>query len=303
MNDYKKFSFDESDNSISSSGKKQSGKNSPKKKSDANASSKNSMSKSKSDTTIKKIQTTDSKRSNGKSDFRPNYVRMVFGILMGFSVMAVPIVLWALGYIFYSRAPLGDGGRWVEIILMVVLYILAAVFLFYAYGWMHRSFIAYSEHLNTFVRIFGKIAGGIGYIFRPFVLMAYGANKKWLFTLTVGVPCLVLGTVFLLNYLDILAFDAVLDFGNVTMTLKEFTLPLTIVCYLNAALSLFTKRCNKCGCMMTEIEAAIMGEQWKNSGGYFDRSMPSSSLVIGKFYICDNCNNVKKGVGFDVQTR
>lgn len=302
MNNYKNFSYDEPEKSIEATDKKQSKKTAPKKSAKKSAPSLDADNKIKSDAAPEKKQNAKAKKTSNDG-FEPNYVRMTLGIFVGLFIMLVPIVLWAFGYILYSRAPIGDGGRWLEIILMVLLYILAAVFMFYSYGWMHWSFIAYTEHVNGFVRVFGKIAGGIGYVFRPFVLMVYGANKKWLYAIFVGVTCLVGGTVFLLDYLNVLVFDATLDFGSVTMKLSEFSLPITIVCYLNAFLALTAKRCKKCGCMMTDIEAAIMGEAWNNSGNYIDSSLPSSSLVVGKFYVCDNCGSVKKGIGFDVQTR
>ena len=239
-------------------------------------------------------------KKNRKSNFQPSVVRIIFGTLVGYLVplIALFIVVFAAAFYHGYIATV----RWLDYIIIFFLLIVAIATPFYFYGWLHYSFVLYAEHANKFVRFLGYIFGGIGYVFRPIVLLIWGRNKKWLYFFLVGLPCLLGGVVFLLNYLDVLAFDAVINFSGMPISLHAYSMPITIALFLNAFLALLTRRCNLCGCMMTEIVHDINSIDYTKYDKVGDVDVYGDRVAIGKYYVCTCCGNVKKGIGFSIQT-
>lgn len=245
-------------------------------------------------------KTAETKQSTAEETFHPDVVRLIFGIIVGYlvPVIAVFIVVFAAAFYHGYIAT----ARWLDWIIIVLLLLIAVASPFYFYGWLHHSLALYGEGVDWWVRIPGKIFGGVGYVFQPIVLLAYGPNKKWLYFFTVGIPSLLGGIVFLLNYLNILPFDATFSLSEMPISLHAYSLPIAIAFFLNGFLALCTKRCKHCGCMMTNIEHTIEDikfTEYEHSGDYTGMG---DKITVGKFYVCEHCHSVKKGVGFSVQT-
>lgn len=242
-----------------------------------------------------------SSAESAREAHKPGYVRMVIGILFGLVILpCVSLALCVVSYSFYFNGT--ETFKWLAWVVIVLSTLLAVVIPFYAYGWLHWSFIAFTAHANVMYRIFGKIVGGIGYVLRPLVLLIYGANKKWIYALAIAIPSVICGTVFLLNILDVFHFDYLIKLNEATVSLRKMSLPIVVVCYLNAFLALLTRRCKVCGCMMTVIESTLSDRQLEDHGGYYDSRDMSEHYNVGKYYVCDHCGNIQKGIGFSVQT-
>ena len=232
--------------------------------------------------------------------FRPNVARIIFGVIVGYLVplISVFIVVFAAAFYYGYIAT----ARWLDWIIIVLLLLIALAAPFYFYGWLHRSLALYGEGADWWVKIPGKFFGGIGYVLQPIVLLAYGPNKKWLYFFAVGIPSLLGGVVFLLNYLDVLVFDAGFSLSGMPISLHAYSLPLAIALFLNGFLALLTKRCRHCGCMMTEIVHSVEDIEFREYEHSGDYTGMGDKITVGKFYVCEHCLSVKKGVGFSVQT-
>lgn len=232
--------------------------------------------------------------------FRPDVLRMIFGIVVGYLVPLIAVFIVILAAAFYEGYI--STARWLDWIIIVLLLLIALGSPFYFYGWLHRSLALYGESVDWWQRIPGKIFGGVGYLFQPIVLLSYGPNKKWIYFYAVGIPCLLGGAVFLLNFLDILSFNASFSFSGMEVGLHAYSLPIAIALFLNGLLALFTKRCKHCGCMMTKIVHSVENiefTEFEHSGDY---TRHGDKITVGKFYLCEHCKSVKRGIGFAVQT-
>ena len=233
-------------------------------------------------------------------DFRPNIVRIIFGTIVGYLVPAIAVLLVVMAGAFYHEYITTT--RWLDYIIIFFLLLVALATPFYFYGWLHYTLVLCAGSASKLSRVFGYIFGGIGYVFQPIVLLMWGKNKKWLYFFLVGIPCLAGSVVFLLNYFDVLAFDAVIDFSGMPVGLHAYSMPLAIALFLNGFLALFTKRCKNCGCMMTEISHDISSVDYTRFEKSGDYERYGDKVSIGKYYICKHCGFVKKGIGFAVQT-
>ena len=245
-----------------------------------------------------------SNRYQTKEKFRPNVVRIIFGTLTGYICPLIVILLLMLGNsiagFFFFTNPIENGvSMFWKVIIFILFLIPSSLFLFYAYGWLHKVFALYAGSANWYSRIPGKIVGYLGYVIPAWVLMIWGANKKWLYFFLVGLPSLAIGAVFMLNYFDVIPFDLVFEpMETWVISIHQYSLPIAITFILNALLALCTKRCPACGAMMTEIEHTLSGIQHQK----YAEDCYGDNVSIGKFYICKNCDYVKKGIGFAVQT-
>ena len=234
---------------------------------------------------------------------RPNVVRIIFGIIVGFLCPLVAILLLMLGnsiagfYFFTNPIDNGVSMFW-KVIIFILFLIPASLFLFYAYGWLHKVFYLFCGAAMWYARIPGKIVGILGYVMPPWVLIVWGANKKWLYFLCVGMPSILIGGLFILNHYGIVPFDWTFTLLEADVSIQTYSLPIAIAFLLNGFLALCTKRCPACGCMMTEIEHELTGIQNQK----YAEDCYGDNVKIGKFYICKNCDYIKKGIGFEVQT-
>ena len=236
---------------------------------------------------------------------RPNVVKLILGTIVGYLCPLIAIALVVIGnnisgFFFFTDAYENGVSMFWKVLIFIPFLLVSCTFLFYAYGWLHKSMYLFCGHVDWYIRIPGKIIGAIGYVIPPWVLMAWGRNKKWLYFFIVGLPSLLLGGVFLLNYFNIISFD--LEIAMWHMSLKRYSLPIAIAFLLNGLLALCTKRCNHCGAMMTEIVHELGGITHQKYAKYDGADFYGDNVAIGKYYICKNCYNVKKGIGFSVQT-
>ena len=244
------------------------------------------------------------KGTGSAPDFRPNVVRIVFGIIVGFLCPLITLIILMLGNsivgFFFFTDPVSNGmPMFWKVIVFILFLIPASLFMFYAYGWLHKVFYLYRGAAMWYARIPGKIVGALGYIIPAYVLLIWGKNKKWLYFFCVGIPSLLIGALFMLNHYDVIPFDFKFRiFDSWIISLHRYSMPIAIAFLLNAFLALCTKRCPNCGCMMTEIVHELIGIQHQE---YAEDSY-GDNVKIGKYYVCANCNYVKKGIGFEVQT-
>lgn len=238
-----------------------------------------------------------------KTGFRPNVVRIIFGSIVGFLCPIITLVLLMLGNsivgFFFFTDPISNGmPMFWKVIVFILFLVPASLFMFYAYGWLHKVFYLYVGSANWYSRITGKIVGAIGYVIPAWVLITWGANKKWLYFFIVGIPSLLIGGLFMLNYFNVIPFDLEILVWAWKISLHRYSLPIAIAFLLNGLLALLTKRCPACGCMMTEIEHELSGIQHQK----YAEDCYGDNVSIGKFYICKHCDYIKKGIGFSVQT-
>lgn len=232
--------------------------------------------------------------------FRPNIARIIFGVIVGYLVPLISVFIVVFAAAFYHGYI--ATARWLDWIIIVLLLLIAIAAPFYFYGWLHRSLALYGEGADWWVKIPGKFFGGVGYVLQPIVLLTYGPNKKWLYFFTVGIPSLLGGLVFLLNYLNVLVFDVSFSLSEMPISLHAYSLPLAIALFLNGFLALLTKRCKHCGCMMTEIVHSVEDIEFREYEHSGDYTGMGDKITVGKFYVCEHCLSVKKGIGFSVQT-
>lgn len=236
---------------------------------------------------------------------RPNVVKLILGTIVGYACPLICIALIVMGnnlagFYFFTEIQANGIPMFWKVIFFIPFLLIACTFPFYAYGWLHKTMYLLCGHVDWFIRIPGKIIGGIGYVIPPWVLIAWGKNKKWLYFFIVGLPCLLVGGAFLLNYLNVINFDY--EIANWKLSLKQYSLPIAIAFLLNGFLALCTKRCNHCGAMMTEIVHELDGKSHQKYASYDGVDFCGDNVAIGKYYVCKNCYNVKKGIGFAVQT-
>lgn len=235
-----------------------------------------------------------------REELKPKVFRIIFGVIAGYFAAAFAIFFAVIAQECFKHFKVYQ--NFTILIIGILAVPIAALSMFYFYGWMHKTLIVFADHENAMTRFFGKIGGGIGYVLQPIVLIFYGANKKWLYFFIVGLPCLLGGAAFMLNYFDIITFDAHFPLFTFEVSLHESSLFFAIALLLNGLLALCTKRCPDCGAMLTEIEHSIDKIDHTKYARYDGVDFYGDKAVIGKYYVCTNCGYVKKGIGFEVQT-
>ena len=236
---------------------------------------------------------------------RPNVVRIIFGTIVGYLCPLIVIALFVIGNnlsgFFFFTDPVENGmAMFWKVIFFIPFLLIGCTFMFYAYGWIHKTMYLLCGHVDWYIRIPGKIIGGIGYVIPPWVLMVWGHNKKWLYFYLVGIPSILIGGVFLLNYFNVININWEIAMWN--LNFKQYSLPIAIPFLMNGLFALCTKRCRHCGAMMTEIVHELDGKSHDKYASYDGVDFCGDNLAIGKYYVCTNCYYVKKGIGFSVQT-
>lgn len=245
----------------------------------------------------KKKQT---KAEKQKKPFKPKVFRLILGVIVGYLVPCIALLISVLA-LGFNQGAFGMP-RWINVILMVITLLIAFTALFYFYGWLHRSMYVLKESHSIWTRIFGHFIGGIGFILHPIVLYAYGPNKKWLYFFIVGLPSLIITALSLLVYFGVIPLTGAFNLGKVEIDLQKCSLYVAIAFFLNFGFAILTRRCPNCGCMMTRIEHGIKDIQWQAYDRYDGIDVNGDNVSIGKYYICEHCRMIKKGIGFSVQT-
>ena len=112
--------------------------------------------------------------------------RMLFGILVNWFVLALLAGIPALILEFSDSY----GGVIIVSIIDLVLYL-------YLYGILGAWLDELSYSISSVTSKIGSVFGIIGMFLRPFPILAYGNNKKYILVLTTTLPMIALGIVFI----------------------------------------------------------------------------------------------------------
>lgn len=218
-----------------------------------------------------------------------------------------------LGYDFMINNP---EPKWLWILVWAGIGLGVLILSAYGFGYAGSFIYELADHPEKKYRIPGMIFGGIGFIVRPFPVMMYGGNKKWIMLLTVALPFFIIGV---LGMLFGLLFPAVL---NETFGLPEKYNLLVVICgglsLFHALLALCLPKCPECKCVMSEIDYDEVDSKYVGYGRrreeYAGRASVNGSGVdvyhdvwdnyVGeettyvKVYTCKNCGAEKHGMKF-----
>lgn len=245
-----------------------------------------------------------------KKPQKPSIVRAILGAVVSWAFFAICAFLMLWAYVIGLTDNSTVIPNW---ILTVVLVLLIYLFVYGVLGsWLSDMALA----KNKLVRIVGNIFGFIGLILRPYVLKAFGANKKWLFLLLTGLPILIIGILGLVEFTtgSILSFVELPKKAHGTMS--RYGLCIMILAIVHCLFVLTVKKCPNCKCIMTEIDTDERGYQseiytrdFSERIGLVDgtdvnliyqREFEGDRETISKIYRCRNCGceRVGKGVSF-----
>lgn len=220
------------------------------------------------------------------------------GTIVAWVIMALSAFLICWAY----DAMLSGNKSW--LINWVFTGLIVLVLNIYSYGilglWMMEfDFFA----VNRLLVIIGKITGYIGFVLRPFVLLAYGSNKKWILILTTAVPWIIGGVILIILN----------PFGG-------FGLPIGIVSIASSLFVFGIKKCKNCKCVMCRIDLDEVKrddseyqvkhidqvgyiEDVGNLYAKYTTNEKGYKIRYAKSYTCDNCGNVKYGIKFNAKTK
>lgn len=159
---------------------------------------------------------------------------MVLGILLNWFILGVfiafPVTLLELNN---------------DISAIIICSIVDFILYLYLYGilggWLDDLFFSTSSIISKI----GDILGMIGFIIKPFPIIAYGNNKKYILNIFTALPMSILGTIFILS-------AAVFPIFEMSLISHYFAAAL---CFISALLILKIKKCKNCGRVLTEIDS------------------------------------------------
>lgn len=247
------------------------------------------------------------KTNCGKGSFS----RAFAGILIAYIIYFVACFLLIWAYAVDMRGEKNAVINWIVSALLVLI-----IFL-YTYGWLGFWQVEMMESRNIIVRIFGKICGYIGFVLRPYPLLAFGPNKKKIFVFFVSLPIAVFGGVFIVlgaTKAQILPVPA-----NWKEGWSIFYFILGGVSLFNALQGLLTKKCPNCGCLMSKIDYDFLdyssekySREYSQNVGYVTDGKGNSVDVYqnysvehsgsvskqAKTFTCPRCGTQKQGRAF-----
>lgn len=246
---------------------------------------------------------------------KTSWGRVILGTFVAYSVFAL------IGFFMFMANGWGIVNPGESILAWFLFPLLSLVALLYAYGWIGHWLAEMEGERNFLFRWIGKIFGGLGYLLWSFPLMAFGANKKYLFVLLVALPLTVLGVVSIIfGIVGVNVFSLPLELkGN----WSPFYYALGVFALLNALFVLFTKKCPNCGCLMSKIgydslsfETDIYTREYSRTigtisdgkGNYadvnevYDVAHEGYANTVAKTFTCKNCNTKKQGRAHTIHT-
>lgn len=212
--------------------------------------------------------------------------RIPLGLFMFF-------LLWAFGVAAVNFLP--GVLKFVAILFIIIFYL----FMFGVLGHWYMSLDILGV-INPFLKFFGTVCGYIGFFLRPYALMVYGSNKKWI--------------------LNLFAFVVLLIAVSLTLIflfVNFLTLAVTIIFVL---FTLFgVKKCPNCKCVMHLIDFGnvdlsktkyyttrnekigyVKDESGNNMNVYANVAYEHSGMdnTFAKTFTCGKCGTEKYGIKF-----
>lgn len=248
---------------------------------------------------------------SGKGSFG----RALAGILVAYAIYAVVCLLFFWAYSEQISGNKDAVPNWIVTVLLCLILFL------YSYGWLGFWQANLMEARNIVVRIVGKICAYIGFIFRPYPLLAFGPNKKKYFTLFVSLPLAILGIVFIVMAVLGVKIDLPVSSEQATGNSSVLFYILGAVSLINALLALLTKKCPNCGCLMGKIDSEYLdssteyyNREYSQNIGYvsdgkgntvdvyqnYDVQHKGSKNTYAKTFTCMRCGTKKQGRAYTV---
>lgn len=232
--------------------------------------------------------------------------RIPFGILLFLAIWfaSVLLIIVSEGYV---AIPVG--------IILLILFL----FLFGVLGWWLLEFDILGA-INPLLLFFGKICGYVGFFIRPFPILLYGANKKWILNVCILIPMAIVCLLCALISFNILPSFNV---GYINFN-KICALKTAIVSIIFSLFVLGIKKCPACKCIMSKIEfdsvdfsktkyytsrsenIGYMRDTNGNTVDVYQNVINEHNGMRNKFaktYTCKNCGSVKYGIKFNAVTR
>ncbi len=249
------------------------------------------------------------KETKEKTKVKGCWWRAVLGILIAYLVFAVTCAL------MFAAWEYDMGGLITEsVVTWIIFTLLSIIVLLYCYGWLgHWLADMERERRSKFVRIIGKVLGGIGYLLFPYPLMVYGPNKKSIFMLVFALPLVVFGIVAII--LGAIGTQILQTPSNWSGDWSGYYIIVGVLALLNALFAFLTKKCPKCGCLMSKIsyetlsfDSEIYTRQYSREIGSVSYGNGESATVYGlydaehegyvktsaKTFTCKNCGTIKQ---------
>lgn len=236
--------------------------------------------------------------SDKTSDY--HIVQMILGILVNWLILA----LFASAPVLAIELAHSLGATIFLSVLIFILYL-------YLYGILGFWISDLIFSVNRVISKIGDILGIIGFVIRPFPILAYGNNKKSILLLSTTIPMTVLGVLFILSACVFHIFD--LQYIS--------QIYIGVLCLVNALFILNIKKCKKCGRIITNIDTSIestekieyytkqsrkigkITDKYGNSADvdmYYYKAHDGSHDVNVKTFTCDNCGTIRYGIKFSV---
>lgn len=232
-------------------------------------------------------------------------LRIPFGILLFLTIWLASVLLLIVSK-GYAAIP--------AVIVLIILYL----FLFGKLGWWLLDFDVLGA-INPFLLYFGKICGYIGFFIRPFPILLYGANKKWILNVFIVIP---IAIIILLSIL--IVFDILPSFNMDNAYYKVDAIKTAVISIVYALFMLGIKKCPACKCVMSEIDfdsvefnktkyyqsasenIGYIKDADGNTADVYRNVIYEHDGVQNKFataYTCKKCGTVKYGIKFNAITR
>lgn len=249
--------------------------------------------------------------------------RIILGTLLIYLIFAIVEIL------FFWAFSISVAGKSDAAINWAITVIISLLLLSYSYGFLGVWLIEFGAGAsgaggarNPVKRVLGSVFGSIGFILRPFPIMAYGANKKKYLYYTAIIPLVLFGIVSLFIGIfspNLIEFSR--EYVGNWSTIYYLT---TAVAFLNALLVLSIKKCPKCKCVMSDIDYETVSFNKENYTRERSRQVGTVSYGNGqsadvyehynaqyegyrstyaKTYTCLNCGTQKQGRKFAVSER
>lgn len=251
--------------------------------------------------------------TNEKS--KASVFRIILGTLVSYMIFAL------VGFFIFLAQGKSVTGSPDAVLAWILFPLLSVLILLYSYGWLGMWLSEMEWERNALFRIIGKIFGGLGFLLHPFPLMAFGANKKFLFNLLVALPLAVIGIVLIIfGMVGVNIFTLPVELSG---NWSAFYYVLGIFALLNALFAFLAKKCPQCGCLMSKIgydtlsyesefytqqysrKVGSITDQYGNSADVnelYDIAREGHANKVAKTFTCKRCGTKKQGKARTIHT-